>query len=198
MATFFFSESSLGNSLHFYRAAKNKGLKRRNYLDNRFTPHHEFEPKSSLPESQVNLESLKISPLFLLLSFFLLFSFRYLCQSDHGIRNTRTFTFKLKRFSRPFARVYSALIHSCVQKKLTFQKCGGQISFLCKTFVLSEWSCHFHLFKIFEASQSCRAMLHNVWTTLCLVGSPSSIFCSLSISCGYHRGFNISWLWNVL
>ena len=108
--------------------------------------------------------------------FFLLFSFRYLCQFDHGIRNTRTFTFKLKRFSRPFARVYSALIHSCVQKKLTFQKCGGQISFLCKTFVLSEWSCHFHLFKIFEASQSCRAMLHNVWNTLCLVGSPSSIF----------------------
>ena len=139
MATFFFSESSLGNSLHFYRAAKNKGLKRRNYLDNRFTPHHEFEPKSSLPESQVNLESLKISPLFLLLSFFfLLFSFRYLCQFDHGIRNTRTFTFKLKSFTRPFARVYSALIHSCVQKKLTFQKCGGQISFLCKTFVLSE------------------------------------------------------------
>ena len=120
MATFFFSESSLGNSLHFYRAAKNKGLKRRNYLDNRFTPHHEFEPKSSLPESQVNLESL-----FLLLSFFLLFSFRYLCQSDHGIRNTRAFTFKLKRFSRPFARVYSALIHSCVQKKLTFQKMWG-------------------------------------------------------------------------
>ena len=70
MATFFFSESGLGNSLHFYRAAKNKGLKRRNYLDNRFTPHHEFEPKSSLPESQVNLESLKIPPLFLLLSFF--------------------------------------------------------------------------------------------------------------------------------
>ena len=75
MATFFFSESSLGNSLHFYLAAKNKGLKRRNYLDNRFTPHHEFEPKSSLPESQVNLESLKISPLFLLLSFFYYFRF---------------------------------------------------------------------------------------------------------------------------
>ena len=51
---FSFSESSLGNSCHFYRVAKNKGLKWLNQSHNRFIPYHESEPESSLSHKSIS------------------------------------------------------------------------------------------------------------------------------------------------
>ena len=47
---------------------------------------------------------------------FLVFSSFFISVSKSCSRSTKTSSFKLQRFSRPFARVKSALIHSCVRR----------------------------------------------------------------------------------
>ena len=60
----------------------------------------------------VKFESIKIVPLFALI-FFL---FEFLCQKDEPVKQTHQ-VLSLKCFSRPFARVNSALIHSCAHRR---------------------------------------------------------------------------------
>ena len=75
----------------------------------RVIPYHE---SSSSDES--SLSEFKLIVFFLLLVFFSFF-FLILCQSDvSGIQEHLVLS--LKRFSQPFARVNSALIHGCVHR----------------------------------------------------------------------------------